>query len=68
MTKPAAMFIRAAADALADDPDIAVTQLRELETADVDPEQLPGTGAFQRGYLLGLETARTLLAGGIRDL
>ncbi len=66
MTIPAAMFI-AAAQEMCDEPsanDRIIAETIELEQARVRAPA--GLTDYEAGYVLGLQTARVLLAGGIR--
>lgn len=68
MQSPAVMFIESAAETLKDVPDwLRKSQLKELESfGDERAQRLGATGVsadFQKGYELGLQTARTIIAG-----
>lgn len=78
MIIPAAMFIEQAADSIKYlDAEVIKDELTELAAAGVKPEftgaALPSwVSDFQSGYLLGLQTARTIIVqsapGKERDL
>ena len=68
MLSPAAMMIEAAADALPNvKQSMRDSQQRELSSfGDVRAQKLGASGLsddFRKGYELGLQTARTVLAG-----
>jgi hypothetical protein len=68
MQSPAAMFIESAADSLKTVSKwLRESQLKELQSfGDTRAQALGATGVtpdFQKGYELGLQTARTIIAG-----
>jgi hypothetical protein len=70
MFSPEAMLIESAADALKDVPEfIRTDQLKELRSFGAERAQALGASGisadFQKGYELGLQTARAVLRGSV---